>query len=100
MKKRNLSPPLPAPLSAPSSAGGNFGRRSEKTESRDGGKEMVDNFKCGQIKREGNDLSKKGYLVFASSPNITTEVDLLLCQRPAIGCISIIKDTPMSPLPK
>ena len=87
--KKELSPPLPAPLSAPSSAGGNFGRRSEKTESRDVGKEMVDNFKCGQTKREGNDLSKKGYLVFASSPNITTEVDLLLRQRPATGYISI-----------
>ena len=92
LKRKELSPPLPALLSVPSSAGGNFGRQSEKTESRDVGKELVDIFKCGKT-RERNDLSNKGYLVFASSPNITTEVDLLLRQRPATGYGSIKRDT-------
>ena len=50
-------------------------------------------------KRERNDLSNKCYLVFASSSNISTEVDLLLCQRPATGYVSIIKDTLVLEIP-
>ena len=44
-------------------------------------------------------MSNKDYLVFASSPNITTEVDLLLRQWPAKGCISIRRDTPILEIP-